>query len=171
MLKMTSMRRRKSVFQLCLAFVWIISTGAAPTESRNWTSAEGKNIEAEFVEFDGSTVTLRMRSKLYQLPLGKLSSSDQDWLKEWKEKKTAEDETRLKTISGLRKDVAIDHRYAANTDGYFKGPFGKDLRSFNDNRCSIVDEPAKGVFMNCAESVAWESEKMRVFCPPSYTGE
>ncbi len=146
----------------------LLSWFALTASARQWTSSDGKTIDAELVRFDGSTVTLLANGKEYALPLSRLSVEDQAWLQEQAAKEEEEKAARLKEIVGLRTEAPIEHRYAASTEGYFEGPFGDRLREFYDTTASIVDVPDKGVFMDCAESVAWKGETMTVFCPPSY---
>lgn len=156
---------------LCVVVFHLISAGLAPAESRTWTNNEGTEIVAELVDFDGTTATLLMNGKNFPLPIEKLSEDDQAWLIDWKENRDKKNEERLKQISGLRKSAPIDFRYASDTDGYFQGPFGKELRDYYDNTRSIVDEPKRGNFMDCEESVAWKDQTALIYCPPSYTGD
>jgi hypothetical protein len=145
--------------------------GVLRGESRQWTSADGRSIEGELRDFDGTTVTLVIGKKDYKLPIEKLSEADQEWLKAWKTKQAEESAARLKATSGLRSKAPITQRCAQDVDGYFKGPFGKGLRDFHDKTASIVDAQNRGVFMDCAESVEWKDETMVVYCPPTYKGD
>jgi len=151
--------------------IHLLTAGIAPAESRQWTSSEGNKIDAELVDFDGTTVTLLMKGRNYRIPIGKLSEGDQTWLEDWKENREKREAESLELISGLRKNAPIEFRYATDTDGYFKGPFGKKLRKYYDDVRSIVDDPKRGKFMDCEESVAWKDQTALIFCPPSYTGD
>ena len=51
-------------------------------ELRTWTAVNGKKVEAEFVSNEKGIVKLKLKSsKVFEVPLNKLSKSDQDFLK------------------------------------------------------------------------------------------
>ena len=51
-------------------------------ESRTWTVINGKEVEAEFVSNEKGIVKLKLKSgKVFEVPLNKLSKSDQEFLK------------------------------------------------------------------------------------------
>ena len=51
-------------------------------ESRTWTAVNGKEVEAEFVSNEKGIVKLKLKSgKVFEVPLNKLSKSDQEFLK------------------------------------------------------------------------------------------
>ena len=51
-------------------------------ELRTWTAVNGKEVEAEFVFNEKGIVKLKLKSgKVFEVPLNKLSKSDQDFLK------------------------------------------------------------------------------------------
>lgn len=62
---------------VAIALALVISAPA-----REWVSAEGKKIEAEFVDLIGETVHMKKGSKTYKVPLDKLSEPDQEFAKE-----------------------------------------------------------------------------------------
>ncbi len=76
------------VFLLVLFFVGVIDSQA---ESRIWTSADGKEIEGVLLDFDGDTVKLETSRGVFDLPLSRLSDTDQTFAKEWREKKESMD--------------------------------------------------------------------------------
>ncbi len=137
------------------------------TVTRKWTNDAGTVIDAELGAYDGTTVTLLMNGKEFNVPVEKLSAADRDWLANWKK----ENEERMASLVGLRQDAPITGRYGKTTDDYFQFPKGKDVRKFYDTVTSICDDTKKGLFMNCEESVAWERQTMLVYCPPNYRGE
>ena len=75
-------------------------------------------------------------------------------------------------LKGLRTKVPIAFRYAANADGYAKGPFGRALVKFYDGKVSIVDDVKKGLFQKFAEAVEWKTEEtMTAYCPKNWDGK
>ena len=75
-------------------------------------------------------------------------------------------------LKGIRTKVPIAFRYAPSADGYAKGPFGKALMKFYDQKVSIVDDVKKGLFQKFAEAVEWKSdETMTVYCPQNWDGK
>jgi hypothetical protein len=53
-----------------------------PASARVWTDDQGREVDAEFVELDGATVRLRLKSgKISSFPLAKLSAADQQWIR------------------------------------------------------------------------------------------
>lgn len=66
------------------AWIWMSVVLVAPlhAEYRTWTNTEGVKIEAELVKSENGKVTMRMRDgKLSTFPVSKLSSEDQDFIK------------------------------------------------------------------------------------------
>ena len=62
-----------------LAFCLIATCNA---EIRTWTAVNGKEVEAEFVSNEKEIVKLKLKSgKVFEVPLNKLSKSDQEFLK------------------------------------------------------------------------------------------
>ncbi len=55
-------------------------SGPAIGEVRSWTSAQGKEIEAEFRRVEGDRVVLFFRDKEWKFPLSDLSQADQDYI-------------------------------------------------------------------------------------------
>jgi len=54
---------------------------SASTHARTWTNAEGRSIEAEFIELNGSEVAIKMNGERYEIPLESLSEQDQAYVK------------------------------------------------------------------------------------------
>jgi len=67
--------------RLCLLVSLFICPAALRAEYRNWTNAEGKNVEAELVKVDGDNVTFRLRSGSTTVyAQSKLSEADRDYI-------------------------------------------------------------------------------------------
>lgn len=66
--------------------LWLLaclSLGPIPlhAEFRNWTNADGKNVDAELVKVDGDNVTFRLRNgSTTTYPQTKLSEADRDYI-------------------------------------------------------------------------------------------
>ena len=80
-------------FPLLPLVVWFgaVSLAAAqlPTLNppRGWKTAEGQSFQASLLEYDGTTVTLKMpNGSRAQAPATKLSAEDQAYLAEWQKK-------------------------------------------------------------------------------------
>ncbi|MEM6280143.1 MAG: hypothetical protein AAF733_11730 [Verrucomicrobiota bacterium] len=67
---------------LCALFL-VVPVATALAESRFWTSADGKMIEGTLLDFDGETVKLETDRGVFDLPLTRLSESDQEFAKNW----------------------------------------------------------------------------------------
>jgi len=67
---------------LILAFALTLASSKA--EFRQWTSADGRTLLAEFVSVSDGNVTIKRRNdgRSFTLPVDKLSEADQTWLKE-----------------------------------------------------------------------------------------
>ena len=59
------------------------------TPARTWTDTLGREIEAEMVKADSSSVVVKRGGKELILPLGKLSQEDKDYVTEWLDKHDA----------------------------------------------------------------------------------
>ena len=82
------MKRALPPFVLWLSTV-VLAVGqlAPPNPPRGWKTAEGQPFQATLMEYDGTTVTLRMpNGSRAQAPAVKLSAEDQAWLAEWQKK-------------------------------------------------------------------------------------
>lgn len=69
----------------CWVILAALSAGMAlPALGREWISAEGTSLEAEFVSSDGAEVTLKRDSdgREFTIPLSRLSGGDQSWVEE-----------------------------------------------------------------------------------------
>ena len=75
---------------LILAFTLTLANAIA--EFREWTSADGRTLLAEFISVSEGKVTIKRRNdgRSFTLPLEKLSEADQTWLKENSEKAAPE---------------------------------------------------------------------------------
>lgn len=63
------------VFVACISFVY----------SRTWTDVNGREIEADLVNADTSTATLKKAGKEFKFPFDRLSEEDRAYIKEWME--------------------------------------------------------------------------------------
>ena len=69
----------------CWVILGALSAGmAGPALGREWISAEGASLEAEFVSSDGAEITLKRDSdgREFTIPLSRLSGGDQSWVEE-----------------------------------------------------------------------------------------
>lgn len=72
-----------------LAIFLIFITSLACAETRNWTSVDGRVIEATILELNGEIVRLRTSRGEFELSLDKLSTADQLFAKDWANKMAA----------------------------------------------------------------------------------
>ncbi|MDB6004714.1 MAG: y domain 1, partial [Prosthecobacter sp.] len=49
--------------------------------AREWTSADGRKIQGDFVSATATDVTVKMAGKDTRIPLSRLSAADQAWVK------------------------------------------------------------------------------------------
>lgn len=73
----------------CVAIAAVIalySFLAVPSwgESRTWTSGDGRTLTGEIVSLDGETVKLKTAGGVFELPLTRLSETDQAFARDWK---------------------------------------------------------------------------------------
>jgi pimeloyl-ACP methyl ester carboxylesterase len=90
-------------------------------EAREFTDTEGRTVTAEVVRVINNEVHLRVRSKLYQWPLDKLSEEDQTFLHEWKLQFDAKRSERLATLVGRFPERPLTHRAYATPEAYLAG--------------------------------------------------
>ena len=57
----------------CLGLVFPVHA-----EVRTWTSTDGREIEAEFVKGDEESVTIKLGTKQFTLPLDKITEADRE---------------------------------------------------------------------------------------------
>lgn len=68
-----------------LAVVFLaVAAVEARAESRTWTNAEGRKIEAELIEVSSGNAVLNMKGRNFTVPVGSLSPDDQEFIEEWK---------------------------------------------------------------------------------------
>ncbi len=59
--------------------------GQEGSEFRKFTSSDGKTIEAKAVSSTGDTIKIEMKDgRSFDLPIARLSATDQEWIAEWK---------------------------------------------------------------------------------------
>ena len=66
--------------QLKLLSVFLFA--ASTIYAREWTSADGRKIQADFVSATATDVKVKMAGKEVSIPLSRLSAADQSWVKE-----------------------------------------------------------------------------------------
>jgi hypothetical protein len=75
-------------------FIFLIGLGSVlglQAEMREWTSADGRKLQATILGLEGETVRLETSKGKFELSVSKFSKADQDYIKEWAEKqKTAQ---------------------------------------------------------------------------------
>ena len=55
----------------------------AEEDFRTWTSSDGRNVEAMFLEMNGEIVKIKNKQgRQFDLPLTKLSQADQVWVRQ-----------------------------------------------------------------------------------------
>ena len=65
-----------------IVFIILGTCYAQESKLRTWTAVNGKEVEAEFVSNEKGVVKLKLKSgKAFEVPLNKLSKTDQDFLK------------------------------------------------------------------------------------------
>jgi predicted peptidase len=60
----------------------LLLLATAPLHAREWTSADGRKIQGDFVSATAADVTVKMAGKDLRIPLSRLSAADQAWVKE-----------------------------------------------------------------------------------------
>ena len=65
-----------------ISFLILCLIATCNAELRTWTAVNGKEVEADFVSNEEGVVKLKLKSgKVFEVPLNKLSKSDQEFLK------------------------------------------------------------------------------------------
>jgi hypothetical protein len=68
--------------KIIIPFLIFCLVAICNAELRTWTAVNGKEVEAEFVSNEKGIVKLKLKSgKVFEVPLNKLSKSDQEFLK------------------------------------------------------------------------------------------
>ena len=65
----------------------VLAIAAPALVARSWTDKNGRKIEADIVSADDTRVTILMNGKEFEVSLATLSDADQEFVKEWLEKK------------------------------------------------------------------------------------
>ena len=68
----------KALFPFCLTILAVTLTAMEPV--RTWTSADGRTLQAQYIESSAGKVTIKMGSREYTLPLSRFSQADQDYV-------------------------------------------------------------------------------------------
>ncbi len=78
---------------LTLLFLAVALQVTTARDFRELTNLEGKKIKAELLDLNDGKVKIRAKSKVFEIPIDKLSAEDQTFLSEWdaKRKGTEED--------------------------------------------------------------------------------
>ena len=82
---------KRKTLSIALAPLLIVCGLIFATEPRTWTSADGREIEAEFVSATAMEVTIKrsLDGESFTIPLAKLSEVDRDWVTEKKRAQVA----------------------------------------------------------------------------------
>ena len=111
----------------------------AVAEPRTWTSSDGKKIEAEFIESDGETVTIRRDDgKKFTLPLDRFSEADRKFVAEQRTKKTPTSKSATSGVTGelkypedgseVKRDLDVRGRTKGAPKGYVAMAFRRDIK-------------------------------------------
>ena len=100
----------RSFFQFLPAALISLTASLTALEMRTWTSADGRTLQAEFLSFDGTTVTVKdATGRRMSFDKAKLSQGDLDYIKEYAPATgTTLGATRPSKVSNPAKDAKID---------------------------------------------------------------
>ena len=73
-----------------LFLFFAVSTFTVWSETREWTSSDGRKVKGTILGLEGDVMKLETPRGKFELPLSKFSQADQDFAKEWAKKKKAE---------------------------------------------------------------------------------
>lgn len=111
--------------------VILILLSVTQTPAREFTSTDGKTIEAEVLSIRGDQVVLQIGTKQYTLPTTRFSEADQTYFEEWK---VAEAKN---IIPDLEVDISTGKSNRLDTNDEFddrKGSFQFSIKILNDER-------------------------------------
>jgi len=99
-------------------------------DARFWTNKEGKTFEGELVEVKDNAITIRRTSDRIKFTVNAadLSQGDQDYLKELKEKKKAEEKIKTEEASNKIKPKSSTKRLPSNDKDLSKWLAGTEWR-------------------------------------------
>jgi len=79
----------KTVAPFFALILLVAAAKAEEAETREWTSSDGRTIQAKLLEFDGDTVSLEMNGNRFEIPVSRLSDKDQAFAREWADARMA----------------------------------------------------------------------------------
>ena len=89
--------------------------------AREFTSSDGKKIEASIVTVRGDDVVIKRGTKQYTLSMSRFSKADQDYMEEWKQKQVDNLIPKLKVeISSRKSDRSDRQDYFDDRKGSFQ---------------------------------------------------
>jgi len=133
-------------------------------DTRKWTNSKGQVITAEYISSENGKVKLKLKGKIIEYGLEKLSEEDQEWVEE-QQKDAEETKKNADQLTGRRDNVPIDNRFFKETSEYFKG---KTRREWSK-------EHRAGKYGSTGDENSWlsrdpEKDKCIIYCPASYDG-
>lgn len=120
-------------------------------EVREFTSTDGKKIQAQVVSIQGNQVVLAMGSKQYTLEMARFSEADQQYFTQWKENEAKN------RIPDLEVDVSSGKSNRSDKNDDFDdrvGAFQFSISIMNDERGFDLEGAKAELFVigeNCAE--------------------
>jgi hypothetical protein len=149
-------------------------------EMHTWTSLDGKTAVAEFKSLEDGTLVLQKGTKTIRVPMAQFSAEDQAYVHQLLVDAEAEQErlreanlAKAQSMLGMNRRVEItERRWADWEDYYTESICGSKMMKFFKNERSIVDVPAKGVFISVQDAVRPPdyAPTMVRYCPSDYTG-
>ena len=150
-------------------------------ETHTWTSLDGKTAVAEFQGLEGDTLVLLKGTKTLRVPRAQFSAEDQAYVQQRLADAKVEQErlkvellAKVQALLGLNRNVEITERRWADWESYYTESIcGSKMLKFFKNERSIVDVPAKGVFVSVKDAVRPPdyAPTMVRYCPSDYTGD
>lgn len=126
-----------------------LSIFAASSQTRSWKEAgTGRIMEGEFVEADGSLVSLRVKGQVHTMPLTRLCEEDQAWIRQ----KTGKQATPV-PVGTTSPPSELKIAGVVITPGHkvdFETPFSESLRAKLKKRLGGVKDPYTDIDMTRA---------------------
>lgn len=130
-------------------------------ELRTWTDSNGQTMEAGFIQYleKEEKVAILRNGLEYQVPLGRFSQPDQEYILQEHAKFHKPPAARAEELKGLQASASFRTRAFSTPEGYFGDPnVVRFVRAFKwSNRTHL-------------ESLGYDPllEKMAIFVPPNY---
>lgn len=126
-----------------------LSSFAASPQTRPWKEAvTGRIMVGEFVESDGSLVTLRVKGQVHTMPLNRLCEEDQAWIRQKSGKETTPAPAGTTSAPGELKIAGVVFTPGNKVD--FETPFSEALRAKLKKRLGGVKDPYTDIDMTRA---------------------